>query len=177
MSVVYIISRQTKAIIFSNSTYYRSIILEGTKRKESIQYPEKILDHSCLMYGSTLEGRKKAAQNILKTNVKLPIAVIPDLGVYMIPTSSHKNNDRAYLSYFHIKDYKRVKNKTLVIFQDETEYLAETSINSFDMQYKKTSQLIVHFHRDVIDRNYTNHFIEPYIKANSLKNYQRDTQK
>ena len=175
MSVVYIISRQTKAIIFSSSAYYRSIILEGTKRKESIQYPEKILDHSCLMYGSTLEGRKKAAQNILKTNVKLPIAVIPDLGVYMVPTSSHKNKDRAYISYFHIKDYKQVKNKTLITFKDETEHLIETSINSFDMQYKKTSQLIVHFHREVIDRNHANPFIDPYIKAKFLKYDKRNS--
>ncbi|MGM8211388.1 competence protein ComK [Virgibacillus sp. W0430] len=152
MSAVFIISRRTKAIAASESTYYRSIIFEGNTVRKSTHSPEKILDNSCTFYGASLAGRKETAVNILKSSSKLPVAVIPSQGVYMIPTASPRKNDCIYVSYFHIKSYESRENQTFICFTDQSGLLVNISANSFDKQYKKASQLIVHYHRDVIYR-------------------------
>ncbi|MGM8364805.1 competence protein ComK [Virgibacillus sp. W0181] len=161
MSTVIVVSQLTKAITVSDSAYYRSDVWEGTKIRHSIYPPEKILDDSCILFGSNLEGRKQAAAKLLKTNTKLPFAVIPSQGVYMIPTASTRNKRCIYVSYFHVASYEAKENKTFIYFADGSGMVADTSVNSFDMQYKKASQLIVHSHRDVIYR-------KGYIPVNDL---------
>lgn len=152
MSEIFIISRQTKVIATSESNYYRSDILDSKTVRQSIHPPEKILDDSCLLYGANLNGRRKAAAKLLQTNSKLPIAVNPNQGIYMIPTASSRKKDCIYVSYFHIKKYQAFDKKTRIHFVDGSCMVANTSVTSFDTQYKKTSQLIVHDHRDILFR-------------------------
>ncbi|MFC4558035.1 competence protein ComK [Virgibacillus kekensis] len=146
---VYIITQQTKAILTKESNYYRSRILEGQEERHSVFRPEQIIDHTCLLYGSTLEGRRAAVRDILKINSKVPVPVIPDKGVYMLPTSSTKNKDCVWLSYYHIEDYEQRDDKTYVAFTDGTGIYVNTSENTFDMQYKRTSQIIAKQNRSV----------------------------
>lgn len=140
---VFIITRATKAIIAKDSTYYRSLILEGSKEQHSLHRPEQILDNSCLIYSSTLGGRRTAAKKILRSTSKIPIPVSPEKGLYMLPTSSTKNKDCVWFSYYHIDFYEQRENKTYVAFNDGSGLYVNTSLSSFDLQYKRTSQVIV----------------------------------
>lgn len=141
---VYIISPKTKAIIAKDSAYYRSHILEENRERFTIHKPEQIIDHSCLVYGSTLEGRRKAVKDVLKSASKLPISVIPENGVFMIPTASIKSKGCVWVAYHHIDDYEQRDDKTYIAFRDQTGIYINTSENTFDSQYKRTSQVIVH---------------------------------
>ncbi|WP_430790280.1 competence protein ComK [Virgibacillus flavescens] len=157
---VFIITQTTKAIISEDSTYYRSLILEGVKERHSLHKPEQIIDNTCLLYGSTLAGRRAAVKDILKITNKIPVPVIPDKGVYMMPTASTKNKDCAWLSYDHIDFYEQRDGKTFVGFNDGSGLYVNASVSTIDMQYKRTSQLIVKLNRAILFGRRTNPFYQ-----------------
>ncbi|WP_404455748.1 competence protein ComK [Virgibacillus necropolis] len=147
---VFIITRATKAIISKDSTFYRSLILEGKTERHSLHKPEQIIDNTCLLYGSTLSGRRTAVKDILKINSKIPVPVIPDNGVYMLPTSSTKSKDCVWLSYDHIDFYEQRGDKTFVAFTDGSGMYVNASESTLDMQHKRASQLIVKLNRSIL---------------------------
>ncbi|MBP1948812.1 competence protein ComK [Virgibacillus litoralis] len=148
-SSVYIITQQTKAILTHDSSYYRSRILETQRESHSIHRPEQIIDHTCLLYGSTLEGRRAAVKDILKINSKVPVPIIPGKGVFMLPTSSTKNKDCVWLSFYQIKGYEQRDGQTYIVFNDGTGLYVNTSEKSFDLQFKRTSQVIAQLNRSI----------------------------
>ncbi|QKY70453.1 competence protein ComK [Lentibacillus sp. CBA3610] len=150
---IYIISRRTKAIMTKDSAYYRSRISEIAQDRHSVHSPEQIIDHTCLLYGSTLEGRRESVKDLLKLNSKVPIPVIPDKGVYMLPTSSSKNKDNVWLSFYQIDYFEQRDDRTYVVFHDGTGLYVNTSEATFDMQYKRTSQLIAKLNRSLFFGN------------------------
>ncbi|ASN04100.1 competence protein ComK [Virgibacillus necropolis] len=150
MTSVFIITRATKAIVSKESSYYRSLILESKNERHSLHKPEQIIDNTCLLYGSTLEGRRTAAKDILKITSKIPVPVIPDKGVYMLPTSSTKNKERVWLAYHHIDFYEQRNDKTFVAFTDGSGLYVNASETTIDMQYKRASQLIVKLNRSTL---------------------------
>lgn len=147
LTQIFIITQATKAIIAKDSAYYRSLILEGKNEQHSFHKPEQILDNSCLQYGSSLSGRRMSAKLTLKANSKIPVSVIPEQGVYMLPTSSVKNKDCVWFSYYHIDYYEQRDQKTYVSFTDGSGLYVNTSHSSFDLQYKRTSQIIARQNR------------------------------
>ncbi|MDY7046468.1 MAG: competence protein ComK [Bacillota bacterium] len=159
---VYIISPQTKAILLKERSYFRSIILEGNMQRRSLHKPEQIINNSCLLYGSTLDGRRKAVKRILKSSSKLPVPIIPEKGVYMLPTASIKNKSCVWLAYHHIDTYEKYKDQTYIKFFDGNDLLINISHNAFDMQYKRTSQLIVHMNRGFLfdQRSFRNRYFK-----------------
>ncbi|MGY0691265.1 competence protein ComK [Virgibacillus sp. FSP13] len=146
---IYEITQQTKAIMGKDSAYYRARILEvgQIKDKLSIHKPEKILQNSCLTNGSTLVGRRTAVKQILKTSSKLPIPVIPEKDVFMLPTASTKSKDCVWLSFYHIEYYEQRDNRTYVSFYDGSGIYINSSESTIDMQIKKASQVITKMNR------------------------------
>src|SRR5699024_2614151 len=153
-SSVYIIGQQTKAILTKDSAYYRSRILEVSRERHSVYSSEQIIDHTCLLYGSTLNGRREFVKDLLKLNSKIPVPVIPEKGVYMLPTASSRNRDNVWLSFYHIDQYEQRDDKTYVAFHDGTGIYVNTSEATFDMQYKRTSQIIAKLNRSVFFGNH-----------------------
>jgi len=147
---MYTITKHTKAIITKDSSYYRTKILVGYKDRYTILKPEEILRSSCLVYGVSMVGRIEAAKDVLNINSKVPFAVCRDKAIYMIPTVSAKNKDCVWISYFHIDFYEQRDDKTYIGFTDGTGLFVNVSESQFDMQYKRTGQLIAHDHRSVI---------------------------
>ncbi|WP_339226553.1 competence protein ComK [Oceanobacillus sp. FSL K6-2867] len=150
MGKLYIISSDTKAIMRHTSSYFRAKVLEGNEDKDSIHTPEQIIDNSCLLYGSNLKGRKEAVQKILCTTSKLPVPVSPTRGVFMFPTSSTKNKDCVWVAFHQIKFYEQRADMTYIEFLDGTGIYVNASENTIDTQYKRTSQVIVHYNRRIL---------------------------
>lgn len=147
----YIISKKTKAIITKHSNYHRALILEENNiEKLSIHKPEQIISNSCIVHGVTFAGRMPAVERILNTTIKLPIPISVAVGIYLIPTASLKNEDCVLIAYHQIDQYEERNGKTFISFYDGTGIYVNTSINSFDSQYKRTSQVIVHLNRGVL---------------------------
>ncbi|MFZ3578257.1 competence protein ComK [Virgibacillus sp. DJP39] len=155
---VYIITQATKAIYPADSSYYRSIILEGSDQRKSVQRPEQIIDNSCLLYGAALSGRRTAVKDILKVTSKLPIPVIPENGVYMFPTSAAKSKDCVWLSFHHIKSIDKREGKTYVAFRDGSGLYVNASESTMNFQKLKTCELIVHLNRSILFGRRSNPF-------------------
>ncbi|GAB3065780.1 competence protein ComK [Virgibacillus ainsalahensis] len=140
---IYLINRKTKAIIFNDDGYHRSLILEVGKECYSMHRPEQILAHSCLHYGSDVEGRRKAVKNILKSIIKLPLPISTDGLIYMMPTASIRNKDCVWVGFHHIAFIEQRDQRGYIGFRDGSGIYVNATATSLDMQYKRTSQVII----------------------------------
>ncbi|WP_158595142.1 competence protein ComK [Oceanobacillus piezotolerans] len=150
MKRLYTITEETKIIRKNDSAYYRSHIIETTKEEPSPYSPTQIINLNCKKYGSTLDGRKEVVSDILKSSSKLPIPVVPQRGIFMIPTASVTSEKCIWVSYHQIKDYDESDDKTIIFFQDGTSTFLNVTPNIFDNQFKRSSQVVVHFFRHTI---------------------------
>ncbi|QGS69590.1 hypothetical protein CV093_18815 [Oceanobacillus sp. 143] len=130
MENVYLVSQKTKAILLNDSNYYRSVVIEADSQLYLTHKAEDIINHSCIIYGATLEGRRGAVKKILKSMSKLPIAISSRNGIYMFPTASNKNKDCVWLAYHHIKDYF-VHNEKPMLFSRRNRNICQC-INQYD---------------------------------------------
>ncbi|MFB4475632.1 competence protein ComK [Oceanobacillus caeni] len=151
-SPYYTVTKDTKMIVEEDSAYYRSSIIEENQTmKDEKSYspykPEQIIDYNCKRYGSTLNGRREVVEEILKSSSKIPIPINPQSGIYFIPTASTRNKNCVWIAYHQIKHYRKSDEQTLVLFHDGTSELIPTTVSVFDRQFKRASQVIVHFNR------------------------------
>lgn len=149
--VKYIISNKTLAITSIESNYYRTKIYEEDDVIYSKESPLTIIENSCLHYGSSLQGRKDASKHILKSNSKLPITITPHHKLFILPTKSHRNKECVWFSYYHVEDYIKIEDRLAVLLSNYNVMNINISFNQFDMQMKRTSQLIAYYfklHRD-----------------------------
>ncbi|RDW22233.1 competence protein [Oceanobacillus arenosus] len=150
MENVYLVSQKTKAILANDSQYYRSVIIEGDSQQFSSLKAEQIIDNSCILYGSTLDGRRGAVKDILKSTSKLPVPVSQMNGIYMFPTASTKNTECVWLSASHIRDYFLHNDKTYIAFRDGTGIYVNASLSTVDSQFKRMCQVIVQLNRSIL---------------------------
>lgn len=147
---MYNITQDTKALLCQKHSPYPTIIYERNEQIKSKQRLIDILSHNCLQHGSSLNGRFEFAEETLGTKVKLPIIVNPEMGIFMVPIRSLRNESCGVLSYYQIKRYESKFRGTYIKFHDGTDTYIDISWRSFDQQFKKTSHLIAHHFRSKI---------------------------
>lgn len=145
----YIISINTKAILNKDNAYYKSRVYEGNQIRNHVHKPEHILKHNCMLNGASLDGRKDYSKETLKSPVKLPIPVIPKMGIYMVPTSSPKSLDCIWISYYHVEKYEERDDKTYIYFRDGTGMYVNVSESTLHNQMIRTAQLIAQINRPI----------------------------
>lgn len=143
----YIINEKTQVIKNVQSENFRTKIYEENRIYYSRYSQQSIINDSCVHNGSSLRGRWKLVRKILRTNSKLPIPLTPQKGIYLVPTTSIRNEACIWFSYYHIDYYVERDNQLAIFLKDGTVYLINISYNQFDLQYKKTSQIIAYFHQ------------------------------
>ena len=100
-----------------------------------------IMDESCKYYGSTYKGRLKAAKDILDCSYKLPILVEESHNIVFFPTKSSLEDDCCWINFNYIKDIKKIDNKCLINFSNNTEILFNTSKLSIENQISRSTRL------------------------------------
>ncbi|WP_100009924.1 competence protein ComK [Lentibacillus sediminis] len=149
----YVITRETKAVMAKDNPYYRTLVYEGGRQRHLRYTLKQIAENSCLEYGLELEDRSRTVKEILHSSSKLPIPVHPAEGIFMIPTTSMKNSDCVLVAYHHIHFFDQRDHKGYIGFRDGTGLYVNTSKSTLDIQYRRTSQLIVHLNWEKIFRN------------------------
>src|SRR5690625_4914698 len=134
------------AIISKNTGYYRTKIIEKDKIKHSPHSPLQSLDHNCIINATSLEVRINTEKKRLRTTTELPIPIQSKSGIYMFPTISIKYINRVWISYFHVKEHGKRDKTTYIPYNNNMNYFVSTSANQFDLQMKRTSQVIAYFH-------------------------------
>jgi competence protein ComK len=145
---IYLINKETKAILTKDLDQCKAIIYEGQEVLK-LPYPtKKILEESCLVNGASLQGRLDNSKHILQATHNLPIIVDRKNGIYFFPTASIKSEDCVWLAYHHIEKIIKSDDKTYVLFKDGTGIFVNASYYKVDRQKKLTSELIVQSNRD-----------------------------
>ncbi len=145
----YEINRGTLALVPKDNE--NSIVYEDNESYIINQNAFNIMEESCKYFGSTYEGRKNGARNILGAEYKVPIVVEDSDNLIIFPTTSPQAADCAWIALKKVKKIEKLEyNKTKIIFDNDSELIVNCSYRSIENQLSRASRL------DIILRNHKN---------------------
>ena len=145
----YEVSRGTLAIVPNEKE--SSLVYEDDERYIIQQTPFSIMEESCKYFGSTYEGRKNGAREILGAEYKVPIVVEDSNNLIVFPTTSPSSEDCAWISLGRVKKIEKVDiNHTKIIFDNNQVIVVGCSYRTLENQLSRASRL------DLILRNHKN---------------------
>lgn len=145
----YEISRGTLAIV--PGEFEKSIVYEDNDHYIIDQTPFQIMEDSCKYFGSTYEGRRLGAKNILGAEYKVPIVIEDSNNLIVFPTTSPLSDECCWIALKRVAKIEKIdKNKTKVIFDNNVEILVDSSFYIMENQLSRASRL------DLILRNHKN---------------------
>ena len=136
----YEINDETLAILPRD--VYEAMVIEDSCSYEVSMTPLEIINYSCKYFGSSYEGRKVGATNILKSKYKLPIIIEDTRNIIFFPTRGASEADCIWIALNSIKDYKKIKdNKTELTFINGKKIDLDISFAIFSNQVLRASRL------------------------------------
>jgi competence protein ComK len=102
--------------------------------------PLKIIEHSCIFYGSDFEGRKKGTKGISGYTHKPPIVINSTNDIFFFPTASPTNKNCHWIALHYAYEYKKTPIANIqVIFPNNTFFEFPISKSSYEAQVHRTS--------------------------------------
>lgn len=136
----YEVSNGTLAIVPNEE--FNSVIYEDDDRYIIEQTPFKIMEESCKYFGSTYEGRKDSAKEILGAEYKVPIVVEDSSNLVVFPTTSPQSSDCVWISLKRVKTFEKIDScNTKIIFDNNKELIVPCSYRSIENQVSRASRL------------------------------------
>ena len=109
------------------------------------------MEESCKYFGSTYEGRKNGAREILGAEYKVPIVVEDSDNLIVFPTTSPLADDCVWISLKRVKKIDKIdNNNTRIIFDNDKDIIVPCSYRTIENQLSRASRL------DLILRNHKN---------------------
>lgn len=135
----YIIKEKTLALIPYES---KTQVLEYTTDVIIEEQILQILEHNCILSGSTLEGRRNGSSSLIGATYKPPIVIDEVKKMILIPTRSYRHPKCIWLVLQNILKYQ-VKNdkQVTVIFKNNKKFDLEISYSAFDRQVLRAARL------------------------------------
>lgn len=106
---------------------------------------KKILNDSCIYYGSSLQGRIKGSKFLLNGKYKLPIIISEKNKIIFFPIKDSLKNEVYWFNFNLIKDYKRENNLVRIIFSNDESLIISASFTIFNNQIYKCSRLWLNY--------------------------------
>ena len=145
----YEISKGTLAVVPNENE--SSVVYEDNDRYIINQKPFEILEESCKYFGSTYEGRKNGAREILGAEYKVPIVIEDSDNLIVFPTTSPLSSECCWISLKRVKKIEKIDaNNTRVVFDNNQQIIVPCSYRSIENQLSRASRL------DLILRNHKN---------------------
>ena len=145
----YEISKGTLAILPNEKN--SSVVYEDDNRYIIKETPFKIMEDSCKYFGSTYEGRKDGAREMLGAEYKVPIVVEDSSNLIVFPTTSPLSEDCVWISLKRVEKIEKIDaNNTKIVFDNKTEIIVDSSYRTIENQLSRASRL------DLILRNHKN---------------------
>ena len=136
----YEVSNGTLAIVPNEG--FNSVIYEDEDRYIIEQTPFKIMEESCKYFGSTYEGRKDSAKEILGAEYKVPIVVEDSSNLVVFPTTSPQSSDCVWISLKRVKTFEKIDScNTKIVFDNNKELIVPCSYRSIENQVSRASRL------------------------------------
>lgn len=136
----YEISNGTLAIVPNEKE--SSLVYEDEERYIINETPFRIMEESCKYFGSTYEGRKDSAREILGAEYKVPIVVEDTDNLVIFPTTSPFSDECVWISLKRIKKFEKIDAcNTRIIFDNNKELIVPCSYRSIENQVSRASRL------------------------------------
>lgn len=135
----YIINNNTVYLKVKNEDVYVKEINNEITLRENIL---KLLNNSCIYYGSSLKGRILGAKSLIKSKYKLPLIISEKNNLFFINIKD-KNGYEYWLNFQYIKDYIYIDNLLKIFFEYDKSLLINCSWTIFNNQMLKCSRLYV----------------------------------
>ncbi len=138
------------------NTKKNSLIYEDENRYIVEETPFEIMEDSCRYFGSTYDGRKDSAKDILGSEYKIPIIVEDTNNLIVFPTTSPQASDCAWVSLNRIKSFEAVDAKnTRIIFDNNKELIVPTAYRSIENQISRAIKLdyVIRRRKNISDKN------------------------
>lgn len=136
----YEISNGTLAIVPNEKE--SSLVYEDEDRYIIEDTPFKIMEESCRYFGSTFEGRKDSARDILGAEYKVPIIVEDTNNLVVFPTTSPHSDDCVWISLKRLKKFEKIDAcNTKILFDNGKEIIVPCSYRSIENQVSRASRL------------------------------------
>ena len=136
----YEISKGTLAIVPNEKE--NSVVYEDEERYIVDDKPFKIMEDSCKYFGSTYEGRKESAKDILGAEYKVPIVVEDTENLVIFPTTSPYSDECVWISLKRLKKFEKVDSfNTKIIFDNNKEIIVPCSYRTIENQISRASRL------------------------------------
>ena len=135
----YIINNNTVYLKVKNEDVYVKEINNEMILNENII---KVLNNSCIYYGSSLKGRILGAKSLIKSKYKLPLIISEKNNLFFINIKD-KNGYEYWLNFQYVKDYIYVDNLLKIFFEYDKSLLINCSWTIFNNQMLKCSRLYV----------------------------------
>ena len=136
----YEINRGTLAIVPNETT--NSLVYEDEERYLIEEKPFQIMEESCKYFGSTYDGRKNSARDILGAEYKVPIIVEDSDNLIVFPTTSPQSDECIWISLRRVKKLEKIDGtNTRIIFDNNKEIIVPCSYRSIENQVSRASRL------------------------------------
>ena len=136
----YEINRGTLAIVPNETT--NSLVYEDEERYLIEEKPFQIMEESCKYFGSTYDGRKNIARDILGAEYKVPIIVEDSDNLIVFPTTSPQSDECIWISLRRVKKFEKIDGtNTRIIFDNNKEIIVPCSYRSIENQVSRASRL------------------------------------
>lgn len=148
----YEINKETLAIIPNGCTNSKVIEMEN---EYDIDFtPYEVMKHSCMYFGSSLEGRLDGTKNMLGSIYKSPIMVEESKNIIFFPTKSPNLDSNVWISLNNIKNYEKNGSNTKIYFKNNQQIDVDIPFLSFENQVLRATRLESIFrHRKFEEKN------------------------
>ena len=100
------------------------------------------MEDSCKYFGSTYEGRKNSAREILGAEYKVPIIVEDSDNLVVFPTTSPCSSECVWISLKRVKKFEKIDAcNTKIIFDNNREIIVPCSFRTIENQLSRASRL------------------------------------
>jgi len=108
----------------------------------------KIIERSCLFFGSTFLGRKEASCNLLNSLHKVPIIIEETNEIIFFPTNSPNNANCIWISYNNFESIEKIdKHFCKIYFKNHNQFKVEVSYFIITNQIMRCNRLKVEFNK------------------------------
>ena len=136
----YEVSKGTLAIVPNDKE--SSLVYEDDDRYIINESPFRIMEDSCKYFGSTYEGRKNSAREILGAEYKVPIIVEDSENLVVFPTTSPNSSECVWISLKRVKRFEKIDAcNTKIIFDNNKEIIVPSSYRTIENQVSRASRL------------------------------------
>lgn len=171
----YIIHEHTMCILpyYTVNGELYSLVLERYRAVKVAMKPLRIIDESCMFYGSSRKGRTESAHSILSGKKMLPVMISLTHKLCMIPTCSPLKSSCVWLAYQHVmKTFENSKGQAQVLFTNHNRMnititkktlltkldIAGRLISTYDFRYNNINDLS---EKNTIAEDYEAYVIDP----------------